>query len=263
MTKIRKTDKARLREKRGQGYGLEYKPWILPHEVPSDGRCHKILGWKHNRVHYLLSDGELWAFLILQMQDNVLDIREQFPLLPINETLEIAERLNVLHPPKYKINREEKTVLTSDFNILVKCDIGVKEIVRTLKTEEDYQKRRTQEKLLIEKEFWSKKGIDWGVITHNEESKVIGRNIYSIYQDYFWNDAMNLNDIELKWLIEKFKDMLSKSNMNVIKTTSEFERVMGWCEGEGLSFLKYLLTHKEVKANFRKKFNYYDMDVWL
>jgi hypothetical protein len=263
MTRVRKTDKARLREKRGQGYGEKYKPWVLPHEVPSDGRCHKILGWKHNRVHYLLSDGELWAYLILQMQDNVLDIREQFPLLPIERTLTIADELNIIHPPRYKSDLNEKTVITSDFNLLVKKEDGVKEIIRTLKTKDDYEEIRTQEKLFIEKEYWSQKGIDWGVILHNEEDKVIGRNIYSIYQDYFWNDAMEFSNEDLKWLIYKFKDRLIQCNMEVLKTASDFEKVMEWQEGEGLSFFKYLITHKEVKVDFRKKFNYYDMKVWL
>lgn len=263
MTRIRKTDKGRLREKRGQGYGETYKPWILPHETPNDGRAHKILGWKHNRVYYLLSDGELWVFLILQMQDNVLDIREQFPLLPIDKTLMIAEKLNINHPPRYKSERNEKTVITSDFNLLVKKDDGMKEIVRTVKTKDDYENIRTQEKLLIEKEYWAQKGIDWGVILHNEESKVIGRNIYSIYQDYFWNDTMGFNNEYMKYLIYKFKDRLIQCNMDVIKTSNDFEKAMKWEEGEGLSFFKYLIVHKEVKVDFRIKFNYSDMYVWI
>jgi hypothetical protein len=263
MVMVRKTDKARLREKRGQGYGVNYKPWILPHELPSDGRTHKILGWKHNRVHYLLSDGELWAFLILQMEDNVLDIREQFPLLPIEKTLKIADQINIVHPPKCRSDRNKKTVITSDFNLLIKKDDGIKEIVRTLKTENDYHKKRTQEKFLIEKEYWKQNGIDWGVILHNEENKVIGENIYSIYQDYFWNDKMKLNKEEMKWLIYKFKEKIIECNMDVMKTTSDFEKYMKWEEGEGLSFFKCLIAHKEVKVDFKKKFNYFDMKVWI
>lgn len=263
MTKVRKSDKARLREKRGQGFGENYKSWILPHEVPSDGRSHKILGWKHNRVYYLLSDGELWAFLIFQMEDNVLDIREQFPLLPIEKTLKIADQMAIVHPPKYRSDPNKKTVITSDFNLLVREGKEVKEIVRTIKTESDYEKPRTQEKLLIEKEYWSQKGIDWGVILHSEKCKIIGRNIYSIYQDYFWNDKMQFSEEELNWLKYKFKDKLIESNDDVIKVTSDFERLMDWEEGEGLSFFKYLITHKEVKVDFGKKFNYFDMRVWI
>ncbi len=263
MTMVRKTDKARLREKRGQGYGENYKPWILPHELPSDSRTHKILGWKHNRVYYLLSDGELWVFLIYQMEDNVLDIREQFPLLPIEKTLLIADQMNIIHPPKNRSDRNMKTVMTSDFNLLVKKGDVVKEIVRTLKTEDDFNKIRTQEKFLIEKEYWSQKGIDWGVILHDEECKVIGKNIYSIYQDYFWNDKMQFDEYEMDWLINKFKEKIFKCNMDIMKTTKDFQEDMGWEEGEGLNFFKYLITHKEVKVDFKKKFNYYEMKVWV
>jgi hypothetical protein len=113
MSRLRKTDAMRLKEKRGQGYGDKYIPWIFTHEVPSNGRTHNILGWKHRRVYHLLSDGELWAFLRLQMQDNVFDIREQFPLLPLVKTLKIAEKFNIEHPPRYKKEIADKIIAIS------------------------------------------------------------------------------------------------------------------------------------------------------
>lgn len=266
MSKLRKTDAMRLKEKRGQGYGDKYIPWIFTHEVPSNGRTHNILGWKHRRVYHLLSDGELWAFLRLQMQDNVFDIREQFPLLPLVKTLKIAEKFNIEHPPRYKKEIADKIVITSDFNLLIRSASsasGIKEIVRTVKTEEDYNNPRTQEKLFIEKEFWTNKGIDWGVILHSEKSKVIGRNIYNIYQEYFWNDTKGFNYEDIEWLTYKLKDKLTQYNMDVLKAVNELDKILKWNEGEGLNFFKYLLTHKVIKTDFDIKFNYYDMKIWF
>ncbi|MHB8064387.1 MAG: TnsA endonuclease N-terminal domain-containing protein [Ruminiclostridium sp.] len=261
--KSRKTDKWRLKEKRGQGYGENYKPWILVHEVPSDGRSHKIYGWKHNRTYHFLSDGEFYVFLRLQKEDNVLDIREQFPLLPLQDTLDIAEKNGICHPPITKSDNKDKNILTSDLNILVSNGSEVKEIVRTVKTEDDLKKTRTQEKLFIEKEYWTKKGIDWGIILHTEESKVIGKNIYQIYQDYFWTEDKNLTDEELNWLVDRFKDMLIKNDMEIHKTTQTFEKSLEWREGEGLNFFKFLLAHKIIKTDFTVKFNYFDMKIWF
>jgi len=261
--KSRKTDKWRLIEKRGQGYGQQYKPWILVHEVPSDGRTHKIYGWKHDRAYHFLSDGEFYVFLRYQMEDNILDIREQFPLLPLQDTLEIAEKHGICHPPIAKRNINDKIVLTSDLNILVKSGSDIKELVRTVKTEDDLENIRTQEKLYIEREYWAKKGVDWGIIKHTEESKIIGKNIYEIYQDYFWNEDKELSDEELGWLVYRFKDMLNKYNMEVHKTTLAFEKSLNWLEGEGLNYFKFLLSRKIIKTDFRIKFNYFDMEVWF
>lgn len=142
-------------------------------------------------------------------------------------------------------------------------DSGFKEIVRTVKTEDDYAKLRTQEKLLIEKTYWDNRGVDWGVVLHNEEIKVIGRNIYSIYQEYFWNDSIGFTDDEMKFLIDKFKNYLTNWNMNILEATEVFEKDMTWEEGEGLNFFKYLLSHKAIQTDFSVKFNYHEMRVWF
>lgn len=60
MPRLRKTDEWRLKEKRGLGRGVHYVPWIKVHEVPSNGRKHRVLGIKHKRIHHFLSDLEYY-----------------------------------------------------------------------------------------------------------------------------------------------------------------------------------------------------------
>jgi hypothetical protein len=59
---------------------------------------------------------------MLEWQDSVVDIREQYPILEIEKTVEIAELLGFAHPkdPKTKIN----IVITTDFMITYKNDQG-------------------------------------------------------------------------------------------------------------------------------------------
>jgi hypothetical protein len=256
----KKTDKHRLLEGRGRGYGIHYKPFVLPSEFSDRGRCHRLLGWKSGRVHYLFSDGELYPFLILQMQDNVSDIREQYPLLPLSETLSIAKRFNISHPPAKK-KLENKTIITSDLNIIVSQNAEKKHIVRTVKTLEDYENERTKEKLFIEKKYWEARGIDWGILLHNERSKVIGRNIYFIYQQYFWNEEFGFSTDELSCLIYELKNRIVKYNWDIMNAVLDFDRYMGWEEGQSLNFFKYLLCKKIIKADFSKKFNFCEMNI--
>ena len=50
----------------------------------------RIKGWKSGRVHHLLSLLELRWFYVLDWNLEVIDVREQYPLLPLEETLAIA-----------------------------------------------------------------------------------------------------------------------------------------------------------------------------
>jgi len=74
----------RIAQGRGQGEGSNYCPWHLVQDFPSQGRSHRIKGLTVDRVHHLLSDLEADAFFIFDLpSNNIVDIREQYPLFPI------------------------------------------------------------------------------------------------------------------------------------------------------------------------------------
>ncbi|WNR45224.1 PDDEXK family nuclease [Paenibacillus roseipurpureus] len=96
---ILKTQMNRLKDGRGQGYGKDYKPFIQAsdNKAPSEGYLIRELGWKTDRIHHTLSKGECRYLMVLSWSDAVVDIREQYPLIPIERTIEIAEQLNIKH----------------------------------------------------------------------------------------------------------------------------------------------------------------------
>ena len=57
----------RIKDGRGQGFGKQYRPWLYVQDVPSEGRSHRIYSHKTGRVHHLLSDLELAAFLVFEI----------------------------------------------------------------------------------------------------------------------------------------------------------------------------------------------------
>ncbi len=85
----------RIKEGRGAGRGGDYKPWLLVQDVPSQGLASRVKGVKTGRVHHLLSQLEHRCFLILDWSEQVTDIREQYPLLPLKETFALAESLGI------------------------------------------------------------------------------------------------------------------------------------------------------------------------
>ena len=108
---------AYLKEGRGQGIGTDYKPWLTVRSFPSKGDSNRGNGWKTNRTHHLLSNMEEDYFFLLEWSDEVIDIREQYPLLDIERAMDIANKIGV----KYPVDKKSGTpnVLTTDFLITV------------------------------------------------------------------------------------------------------------------------------------------------
>lgn len=137
-----------------QKYGSEYKPALLIQDVASTGRVSRVKGIKANRMHSLLSDLERDYYYCLEFCDDVVDIREQFPL-QLEQTQLIAEELGLNHPrhPKTK----ELFTLTSDFCITLK---NGNNIIRTIKPKDKLLKKRAIEKFEIERLFWERNNVN-------------------------------------------------------------------------------------------------------
>ncbi len=101
----------------GQGIGLGYRPWIEVMHLPSRGLVCRVRGLTTGRVHHLLSQMETMYWYALDWAPSVVDIREQFPLLPIEDTLRIAERLGYRHPRHPQTRRP--IVMTTDFLVTI------------------------------------------------------------------------------------------------------------------------------------------------
>ena len=89
-----------IKEGRGKGYGKDYQPWLTIQEVPSLGRRSRVHGWKTGRLHHTLSDHEIDYLYLLEWADDVIDIREQFPLIDLEVAQTIASDMGVKYPTK-------------------------------------------------------------------------------------------------------------------------------------------------------------------
>lgn len=151
----------------GAGAGAEYVPWLRVQDVPSMGRSWKIQGVKIDRIHHLLSDLERAYFLVCEFSEEVVDIREQYPLLPLDSTQAIARAFGVRYS-RYK-NTSVPLVMTTDFLLTVKQPNGdLKSVARTIKYQQDLEGKgcsRTLEKLEVERRFWMSQDVDWSIVT--------------------------------------------------------------------------------------------------
>lgn len=125
MSKRTRTSKVEkwIKEGRGSGIGADYKPWLNIQDVSSLGGSTRLKGIKTNRQYEFLSDLERNHFYLTEYY-NFLDIREQFPLLPLEETIVIADELGLKHPTNPKTN--EPVVMTTDFEFNLKWSNKIK-----------------------------------------------------------------------------------------------------------------------------------------
>ncbi|MTI49775.1 MAG: heteromeric transposase endonuclease subunit TnsA [Firmicutes bacterium] len=252
IPKNRKTDKWRLKEKRGLGRGINYIPWLKTHEVPSNGRKHRVLGVKHKRTYHFLSDLEYYFYLLQLYDERVVEIREQFPLLSLQTTRLIAKELNIRHPSMYGEDR----VMTTDFLLTVKKDRIYKDIVRTIKPSNKIN-NRTLEKFKLEEEFFKRKyeddNFDWGVITENEINKTKALNISNLIDCYNWNICNEVKDDRLKSRIYFFKNTLLKYKYDVEAAIINFSEYYKYSKNDSKNFFKFLVIRKEIEVNLEEK----------
>ncbi len=243
-----------IKEGRGQGIGKDYKPWLFIQDVPSLGRATRLKGIKTGRQHEFLSDMERDYFYMLEYSDNIADIREQFPLLPIEETILIASEAGIKHPKNPKTG--EHIVMTTDFLVTKKSGNGeLIELARTIKPKEELLDRRVLEKFEIEKRYWQKQGIDWGIVTEEEIHKVLARNISYVHSYYDLEDIDALREIDkdmLEDVILEYTRRLIDKKESIRTISSGFDRDLMLNQGTGVSIFKYLIINKILNLELAK-----------
>lgn len=245
-----------IKEGRGTGKGPEYKPWIRIQDVPSLGRSSRIKGIKTGRQHEFLSDMERNYFYILEYSDIVEDIREQYPLLPIEDTILIADELGIEHPKNPKTG--ELVVITTDFLVTVNYNNRLYDVARTIKSKVDLLDKRISEKFEIERVYWERKGINWGAVTDEDIDKVIASNISLVhaYKDISMIDSFYGIEVnELKDLIYEFVKRIIDNSKTMRTICKEFDDEMCLEKGSSLCIFKYLIINKIIEIDITEKIN--------
>ncbi len=165
----------KIKDGRGRGIGVDYKPFIYTYEISSTGRSHRVFGYKSQRLHHLLSDLELAVFLLLDWMPGVNDIREQFPLR-VDDTVRLAAESGITH----RVYKKVPQILSSDFVVDI-SDQHQPQIAIQAKYAEHLDQPETVARLELERRYWECKEVPWYLITEKEISKVILQNIKWLY----------------------------------------------------------------------------------
>lgn len=159
----------------GLGFGNSYKPWLRVKDVPSRGRSGKHRSLTVGRIHQTLSDLETRTLFLADFCEEVTDIREQFPIIPMDSAQLLAKNLGINYPkhPKSKI----PIVLTTDFLLTLKNKGKPSYLAISVKPTSELKKRRVCELLDLERVYWQSLGIDWKLATEYNLSEEIHENL--------------------------------------------------------------------------------------
>lgn len=235
----------------GQGEGSSYKPWVRVQDVPSIGRSRKTPGFKTGRLHHTLSDLEYHYFLLLEFSDEVVDIREQYPLFATPRARDIAAEMGIRYP-KY-LGTQLPLVITSDFALTVQAPGGKTRLaIRTCKYESeltDPQKGpRVIEKLELERAIWAEYGVtDWKIVTDRLMGPLLKDNLDWLHGSAWVEETMVTDDQKMRFI------EAAAHTADGIRTLSSVVRSISKAVGipysNGTSLFKYLIWNKFLLTN--------------
>lgn len=191
-----------------------YVPWVTVRQSHSIGQGQIVINSKLDRALHFLSRGELQPYFHFEHDSNVINIFEQFPL-PLDATLKIASKLNILHPGsyieaiKYDGQIPAKTMST---DYLVKLKNG-KYIAYSFKYSDSLDPTetspisvaRTNKKLEIEKCYWNSQGIEFIIITEKTFHAVVTNNLRYLREHLEYPELVNIGKKQLKLVFEKMQ----------------------------------------------------------
>jgi hypothetical protein len=244
---------ARLKRGCGSGTGCDYKPWLGPRDGGRKGNVHRVLGWKTGRVHVLFGGIELGFFYLAEWSDEVVDIREQYPL-DRSGTLAIAADIGIRHPTV--VGTRFSYTMSTDFLLTVMSPVGERYIAVDCKRECDLDDLRVREKLEIHRRYWALRDIPWNLVVEKDLPPDLIRNLA------FLHPRRSLGGIPLsgrdpECLLAALGGRLREQpegTPNLI--CREFDRDHGLPEGFGLALVRYALATKRWGTDLTRRLDF-------
>ena len=183
-----------------------YRPWNTIRQSHTYGQGQEMLSRLSDRTHHLYSRGERQMFVLVEALPGVIDLKEQFPL-SLDETLALADELNIKHPAAYKERVEHDGVIpaktmTSDLVATFRLANGhTRVVVYSFKyadaideSKHPRSAKRAKQKLELERIYWERKGIKWVLMTDESYSPTYIYNLEYLRECFLYPEALEVSD---------------------------------------------------------------------
>lgn len=136
--------------------------------------------------------------------------------------------------------------MTTDFVVTVRQSVGSIEQARTVKYAQDLQSKRNLEKLEIERCYWQRRNIDWGIVTEREVSKTLAENIKWLHPYLDLNDLPQ-SDITRITMVMTPLVLQAKDSLADIAAICDDQ--LGLTPGLSLLVVRHLLANRVWQVN--------------
>lgn len=242
-----------LKQRRGEGRGADYLPWLTIHDLSSTGLSSRLQGRKSHRLHHVFSKIERAVLMLFDWNDHVIDIREQYPL-DREETRAIAAQMGVTSP------RDRDTgvdiVMTTDLLVTVLVNGAEQDFPVACKPQSELDNPRSIEKLEIERRFWQARGCPWRLVTEKDCPQVRVGNLEWLYEmqslEYleaphpdYWSDRRD----------QVLHGLAGAGGICLHRLFEQLRDRWGHQPGEGLMMLRHLASTKRVIFDLDRPFD--------
>jgi hypothetical protein len=173
-------------------------------------------------------------------------------LLPLEETLTIAEECGIRHPsvrhPK-KPGEYIPVVMTTDFVLTITKGLNSFDRARTIKYAQDLQSQRTLEKLEIERRYWARRNIDWAIVTEREISRVFAQNVRLLHKHLTIEDRIALPVTTIQEAATLLTSDVTHSCNSLSSIALECDERLHLQKGSCLTIAYHLLATRQWKID--------------
>ncbi|PUB90483.1 MAG: heteromeric transposase endonuclease subunit TnsA [gamma proteobacterium symbiont of Ctena orbiculata] len=236
-----------LRNGFGLGQGSNYIPWLRVQDISSTGRSTKLPGILVDRQHHLLSDHEKRLFLLEEFNVENIDIREQFPLLPLSLAMRIAEQAGI----KYPIHQKTKKPIieSTDFLLTRKTSEGIKHIAVAVKTSDELMKVRVLEKLEIERIWWTLLGVEWRLATEEQLNRTVCNNLDWFSDPLRGRKRDEINAYLQGRILNQIQDALTPGRVKYEKLIEIARRITGCSSSVGSKLVRVMMWRRLIDVD--------------
>ena len=148
----------------------EYKSAIKVSDFSSKGTVSRIFSKKTGRIHHLLSVLETNVFTLLDFNKNVIDINEHYELYDVRELIDDLD----IDFSSFKDKNKNDYKISTTFLITLKNN---EKVAISCKNYSELYKNNVQLYLEIQRRYWKRKNIEWGIVTNKDINEIKLKNI--------------------------------------------------------------------------------------
>lgn len=145
--------------------------------------------------------------------------------------------------------------MSTDFVLKVKRALSFDYFARQVKYESSLSDHRTQEKLELERRYWLKRNIDYGIITECDVHMPLVYNIKWVHSRYTFADLSPLTKEAVREVAYELTNMIKREDAPLRKLTSNCDSSLRLKAGDSMKIVRHLIAirHWEVDMSRRLK----------